>query len=533
MTAPAYAGTGTVLRLELRRDRRRLLIWVVALGLLTVYSSVALTAVYPTAADRQARAAAVDTPAGIMFSGPAFGVDEYTPGAMIANELGLSVMVALGVMSILMVVRHTRAEEESGATELLLSGAVGRRTPLTTALALMTAANVAIAVVVAAGLLATGLGATGSLALAAGFALTGMVFGAVAAVSAQLFQTGRAASGAALGVLLAAVIVRGIGDILQTGGSPLSWLSPIAWAQQTRAFVDLRWWPLLLSVGLVAVLLVVAARLTARRDVGAGVFAPRRGPAVAAASLAGPGGLLRRLQRGTVVGWAVGLLVLGLSFGSLTEQVTDMLSGNPQLAEVFAATGADPADSFSAIAALYYGLLAGGFAVASVLRLRGEETGGRSELLLSTALDRRRYAGAALAVAAGAAALLLLVAGLGSGLAAAGVTGDAGEVGRQLAAALVHLPAVLVLAGLATALVGLAPRWAPLAWAALVWGLLAGMFGQLLSLPEWALRLSPFGWVPQVPAEELDAVPLLGLLVVAGALAAAGIAGFRRRDVPA
>ncbi|MGY1601744.1 ABC transporter permease [Geodermatophilus sp. SYSU D00815] len=533
MTAPAYAGTGALLRVGLRRDRRRLLIWVVALGLLTVYAAVALTSVYPTAADRQARAAAVDTPAGILFTGPAFGVDDYTTGAMVANELGLSVMVAVAVMSILLVVRHTRAEEESGGTELLLSGAVGRRTPLTTALALMAAANVAIAVVVAAGLLGAGLGTAGSLALAAGFALTGMVFGAVAAVTAQLFQTGRAASGAALGVLLAAVLVRGIGDVLQTGGSPLSWFSPIAWAQQTRAFVDLRWWPLLLSVALIAVLLAVAARLTARRDVGAGVFAPRRGPAEAAASLSGPVGLAARLQRGAVAGWAAGLLVLALSFGSLTDQVTDMIAGNPQLAEVFAAGGADPADSFSAVAALYHGLLAGGFAVGSVLRLRGEETGGRAELLLSTALDRRRYAGATLGVAGGAAALLLLVAGAAGGLAAAGVIGDAGQFGRQLGAALVQLPAVLVLAGLTAALVGWAPRWAPLAWAVLVWALLAGMFGELLSLPGWAVRLSPFGWVPQVPAEALEAGPLLGLLAVALALGAAALVGFRRRDVPA
>ena len=91
----------------------------------------------------------------------------------------------------------------------------------------------------------------------------------------------RAASGWALAALAAAALVRGVGDLLETHGSTLSWFSPIAWAQQTRPFVDLRWWPLLLSVATIAVLVVLAYRLVAVRDVGPGWsrHAPvRRGP---------------------------------------------------------------------------------------------------------------------------------------------------------------------------------------------------------------------------------------------------------------
>jgi ABC-2 type transport system permease protein len=113
------------------------------------------------------------------------------------------------------------------------------------------------------------------------------------------------------------------------------------------------------------------------------------------------------------------------------------------------------------------------------------------------------------------------------------VLDDAGRIGPQLGAALVQLPAVLVVIGLATALVGAAPRLASLAWLVVVWALLAGIFGPLLNLPEWAVKLSPFGWVPRVPAEDLDVVPLVGLVVVAVVLITVGLIGFRRRDVPA
>jgi ABC-2 type transport system permease protein len=209
-----------------------------------------------------------------------------------------------------------------------------------------------------------------------------------------------------------------------------------------------------------------------------------------------------------------------------------MVADNPQLARVVGATG-NLNDGFAAAAGMYFGLGAAAFAVASVLRLRGEETAGRAELMLATALDRRRLLGAGVTVAAVGAALLLLVGGLADGLAAAAALGDAGRIGPQLAAALVQWPAVLVAVGIAAALIGAAPRFAGLAWVVVVWAVIVGFFGPLLNLPDWAMKLSPLGWVPKVPAEDVDVVPLIGLLVVAVALLTLALVAFRRRDVPA
>lgn len=531
--AVPFTGAGTLLRFAARRDRRRLLIWVASLAAVTVYATTALAAVYPTAADRQARAAVMETPAGILLSGPGFGTSNYTAGAMIANELGLSVMVALAILSIQVVVRHTRAEEEDGGAELLLSGAVGERAPLTTALVLAALANLAVAVVLTAGLAASGLALVDSGALALGWALTGLVFAGVAAVTAQVFESARGATGAALAVLGLAAVVRGVGDVLRTHGSLLSWLSPIAWAQQTRAFVDLRWTPLLLSVLAIGVLVAIAYRISRHRDMGAGLLVARRGPATAAPLLAGPAVLFARLQRGSLIGWTAALFLLGATFGSLTDSVISMVEQNPLLAKVFAATGTSVPDSFTAATSVEFALGAAAFAVASVLHLRTEEAAGRTELLLATPLERRRVLGGGVAVAGSGALVLLLAAGIGDGVAAAAVSGDTGLIPRDIAASLVHFPAVLVVAGIAALLVGVAPRLAALAWLVVVWAFLAGMFGTLLNLPGWALKVSPLGWTPKVPAEDVDVASLVGLLVVAAALLAAAMVTFRRRDVPA
>jgi ABC-2 type transport system permease protein len=528
------SGAGVLLRAGIRIERVRLLVWVLAVGLLTVYAATALTAIYPTVADRQARAAVIGTPAGILLSGPGYGTEAYSLGAMIANELSLSVMVAVAIMSIQLVVRRTRAEEEDGRAELLRAGIVGRLAPLAAGLGVAALADAAVVVVVTAGLVGSGRAAADALVLAVGIGLTGLVFAGVAAMTAQLTEHARAATGTALAVLAVAAVVRGAGDLLRPHGSVLSWFSPLAWPQQTRAFVDLRWTPLLLSAALVVVLAAATYRLAATRDLGAGLLVARPGPAHASRALGGPGALAARLQRGSLVAWAVAMLLLGVVFGSFADDAASLLAGNRQLSEALAARGGgSPADSFLAAISLFLALGVAAFAVGSVLRVRGEEAAGRTELVLATALDRRRYLSASLLVTAGASAVLLLLTGLGTGVSAAVGERDPGMVTASLGAELVHLPAVLVTAAVAAALLGLAPRVAGLAWALVAWAVVVGLFGPLLRLPEWAVRLSPFAWDPSVPAEAARAAPLTGLSVLTVALAAVAVLGFRGRDVPA
>ena len=62
-----------------------------------------------------------------------------------------------------------------------------------------------------------------------------------------------------MALLALAALIRGVGDVIDHSGSALSWFSPIAWAQQMRAFVDLRWWPLALLLVVTVLLIALAA----------------------------------------------------------------------------------------------------------------------------------------------------------------------------------------------------------------------------------------------------------------------------------
>lgn len=530
---PGRAATGwlTLLRFVLRRDRVRIPVWTASVALLFGYAAVALDTLYPTAADRQARAALVSSPAGIMLSGPQYGIEDYTLGAMIANEMALTVMVAVAIMSIFLVVRHTRAEEETGRAELVRAGVVGRHAPATAAFVAAVVANAAIALATGVVLVATGLDAVDSLALGAAVGVTGLVFAAVAVVTSQVTEHARGASGLALAVLGVAFLLRAVGDVQEEHGSWVSWLSPIGWAQQIRAFVDLRWWPLGLSVALVVLLLALGAALAARRDLGAGLVPPRAGRPDAARWLASPLALAWRQQRASVLAWAIGIGVTALACGTFVDSVGDMVAANPEVAQMIG-DASDLVAGFVAVMALFLGLGAGGFAVASAQRARGEETAGRLEPVLATGVGRVRWLAGQLVVTLVGTCVLLAVSAVGLWLGALSVGEDAFGLGDHLAASFAYLPAVAVVAGVAVAAFGSRPGLAALAWALLAYSFVVTMFGALLDLPSWASGLSPFWHVPQLPGADAEPWPFVWLTLLAVVLVALGLAGFRRRDVP-
>ena len=530
-----FTGTGALVRLDLRLDRVRILLWTVTVGLGVYASVVSLDEAYPTDAALQSRGALLANPETIMMTGPAFAADHYTFGAMVANELALYVFLAVGIMSILLTVRHTRAEEESGRLELLRSMPVGRFAPPTAAVVTVALANVLVGTATTLALVApTGgreLLVEDSIAFGAATALTGLVFAGLATVAAQLAEHARSATGMAMAALASAYLVRGIGDVMDPTGSWLSWASPFAWAQQSRLFVDLRWWPLAVSLAGAAVLFALAVSLAHRRDLGAGLRPARRGPATAAGALRSPAGLAERLQRGSLIAWAVSVFFFAVAMGALADSLEDLLEDNPALADWISLTGTDLTGEFAAVILSFVMIGPVILAVSGVLSLRNEESAGRAETMLAAGHSRAGYLAGWLATVGVQSVLLTVLGGTGVGLGVTAGTGEGAWIGEMTVAALAYLPAILVTGGLAAALYGVAPRFTSFAWLLVMWLSVALFLGELLGVPDWAMGLSPFTHTPGLPAQEADPAPLLVMSLIAALLVVTGVLGFRRRDI--
>jgi ABC-2 type transport system permease protein len=538
---PASRSSGTLTgarelaQLAIRRDRIMLPIWIYALTAIGASGGYALKLVYKTAASRASLIGSIRHDAALSFLyGQLHG---SSLGAIAAwRYLGYAGLAA-GLMSIFLVVRHTRGDEETGRLELVGSTVVGRHTPLAVALTIAGVANLVVLVLTTAVLAFSGLPLAGSLAFGLGEVSCGLVFAGIAAIAAQVSGTARGARGIAIAVIVVVWFLRGVGD---SGGShhlsSLTWLSPIGWAELLQPFGGDRWWVLTLPVAATVAGIAIAFVLASYRDQGAGLLPQRPGPPTAGALLAGPLGLSWRLLRGSVAGWAAGFLAGGLAIGVVGNGISQLIGSRSgtiaktltRIAHQNALTNAYLAACLSLV-----GMIAAAFAVAAVLRLRSEETDGHVEPILAGPVGRVRWGGSHLVVAAAGTVALVVLGGLGMGLGYGLASSTAGtQVPRLLGASLVQIPAALLVGAVAVAFVGLAPRWSVAgSWSVAGVAIAIAIFGPGFDLARAVLDISPFPHVPPLPGGALSAAPLIWLSACVVVLTAAGLAGLRCRDL--
>ncbi|MET0522694.1 MAG: ABC transporter permease, partial [Jiangellaceae bacterium] len=279
-------------------------------------------------------------------------------------------------------------------------------------------------------------------------------------------------------------------------------------------------------------LVTVAVVLLAHRDFGAGLVRSRPGRARASVLLRDAYALAWRLQRGALVGWAAGLALLGVAYGSIADSIEQYVRDNPEIAEFLTGGADDILDAYLAVTAGMAALLAAAYGVTSVLRARAEETSGRAEVVLATPTSRWTWLAAQLSVALAGTALTLVAFGVGEGLAYGISVSDLGQVPRLAGVALAYLPAVWLVVGVTVLAFGWLPRPAAIiAWVVVAYCAIITLFADSFDLPDWSRQASPMEHTPRVPLDSATATPFVLLAVLAATLIGAGYAGLRRRDV--
>ena len=521
-------GAWGMTRFSLRRDRVLVPVWLFLLVVVVYASAAATGSLYPTLADRVAAGELINaSPAAVALYGPILDVTSLGELAMTKTTV-LYAMFVMG-LGVVLVRRHTRTEEETGRQELLAATAVGRHAPLVSGVLEATLVMTVLAVLAFAANVGGGLPAGGSLLFALSWWGCGMVGVGLAAIAVQLSASARTcglAATAAIGVLY---LLRAAGDV---GPQWLSWLSPLGWNTQLRAWSDPRPWVLLLYPALAAVLLTTAAVLRGHRDLGGGLLAERPGPATGSPRLRDVLALTLKVHAHALVAWTIGAAVLGAVFGSLVPNlgsIFDSASGR-QMLERLGGTGPVEDAMLAGITSVVAMVLTG-FALAVVAHGGVDENDGRTEQVLATATPRGMAFASMLAVALVGTTWLLLVTGLATGLGYGAQAGLAGPLGRSLGAALAPLPAAWLVGALAMLCLSLGSRWAPVGWALLVGFVTVGLVGELLSLPGWVVGLSPYQHIAPVPSEPVDWAAELTLTGLAVLVCVAAWFAYRRRDI--
>lgn len=528
--ASALAGTLLLIRLILRRDRWPLLAWTLGLAGMAGFSAAATVGLYPDPASRALAASAVnDSSAMRAMFGPVY--DPNSVGELSMFKMTVFGGIAVGILMSLLVIRHTRAEEDTGRVELLSAGVIGRAAPLTAALSVAVGASALIGIATALGLIAASLPVAGSVAFGAAWATTGVAFAASAGVAAQLTSSARIAREMALAAVAIAYALRAIGDATNPGNSVWTWLSPLGWSKEVRAFSGDRWLVLMLPIMAAVVLIPLAFWLRSRRDLGAGIWA-WQGARSVGPSVRGMPGLVVRLQGGSWLVWVAFAAAFGAIMGSVSATIEDWLT-SPQMRELVTTMGAqqEVTDAMLAAYLTFLGMAAAAYGINAALRVRHEESDGRAEALLATRIGRERWLAGFIGPVLAGVAVLMLLGALAMGVTAAIALEDPSRIGAVLVGGLAQIPGAWVMTMLVVAVFGWWPRATVAVWAAFVVSVAITEFGVLWSLPGWLLNLSVFHVAPMLPVAGTDAGVVVVLLVIAMALGIVGATGWRRRDV--
>ena len=527
-----FNETGQLTRLILRRDRIRIASWLFGFSVMTLATAAAFTDLYQNAAERQALAETMKNPAMTAMVGPGFGLADYTNGAMMAHQMLLMTAVVVGLMSILLVTRNTRADEEEGRVEMIRSLPVGRLSGLQSALLVMGAVNVLLALIIGFGLYALGIEGMdleGSLLYGAVLGATGLIFASITAFFAQLAQSSRGTLGLAVTILLLAYLIRGIGDI---GNEALAWASPLGWVIRSEVYVNNYWWPIGLTVGAALVIAVLALYLNSIRDLGSGFLPSRMGRHHASPLLLSPLGLAFRLQRIGIISWAVGMFVLGAAYGSVLGDLEAFFADVDLMQELLVVqAGLTLVEQFLPVLMSVLAIIAAIPSLMALLKLKNEEKTGRVELILGRAVSRNRLMGSYLLLAFLVSIVMVSMAGLGMGLVGNALMEETLPLSTFYNSAAVYLPAIWVMIGFVALLLGWLKSLTGVVWLYLAFSFIVVYMGSLFQFPEWVEKLTPFGYIPAVPIEEFNFLTAAMLTMIAFIGVAVGLNGYNRRDI--
>ena len=565
-----FDNTLKLTKFMLKRERTTSTAWILTMVILNFLILLLMgVTLMPEASDMAEFMLMMENPVMLAMVGPLYSGDATTMGALYTLMMFVFMGIAVGIMNIFLVVRHTRADEELGRYEVLRSLPCGRLASVNAAMITAVVVNAVMAVLFAlsmwlgAHIIGDPMGFEAALLWGVGLAAVGLAFGGVAAFFSQLSSSSR-------GALSYSFLTMGLFYLLRAGADMdpdalgfLAFLSPLGLMSRTWVYINNIWWPVLVILGYAGGFTALAYWLCGVRDIDQGIIPARPGKAHGGFLLRSALGLNGRLLRTSIIGWVVILFVTGLSYSAVLQDIDNFVAGNDmyrqlmlgptglldyiqvegmtteqiaaQINAVLNTAGLSIVQLFANMIGFVMAMIATVPVILFVLKAKSEEKNGRAELIFATPTSRVKYLVGLVAIAFVSAALIQAAQAMGLYLPASAALDNPADLPLRfvLESALVYVPAMLVMGGIATLLVGLLPRCTGLIWAYYAFAFFVMLFGRMMTQTAWLANFTPFGWVPQLPMDEINWPVMVVLKLIGLGLAALGIYFYSKRDINA
>lgn len=518
-----------------KRDWLRLSIWSLVLISLFVGVAAKFTGLYGSKDAVDQIIKTLKTPAMVSLFGK-MPAGPYTTADVFASEMTVFMAIVAAIMNFYFIIHNTRGEEESGILEMIQAHSVGRLSNLSAALLEIFILNFGIGLIYSVGLQfanLTGTDTNGNFLLGLGLGTVGFMFATMAAVIAQLTDNSRSATIFSYLIFGIMYIARMITDVTHP---KYTWFIPMGWVEKFSTYKQNNWLPIYLMLGLSLILIFLAFYLNSRRDIGSGMIATRPGKAKASFLLRGPISLFWRLNHISIIVWFFGIMILGATYGSVFNTIGDILKTNPMFKQLLNTSAINAANiliikQFIAILLIVFAALALIPGISLINYLKTGENKGYLEIIHATPTSRLKLFCSVMILA-----LLTSVAVLFAGIYGLYLGGNA-VMDHHLNWSIFlrgfygYLSPLLIFLGISACLVGWLPKLTALNYGYLVIGFFVQYFGKLLKLSDWTKKLTPFGFIKQVPVKNFDVSTFWFQIGIAVLLIIIGYIGYRKRDL--
>ena len=518
----------------LKRDWKKIIIWILGIGLF----SAGFIPAFKELAKGDGLAGMYETmlnPAMISMVGPTpiDSAADYTLGAMYAHEMLLFCGLVSMIVSLLHVVGHTRKEEDLGLTELVRSFQIGRQANSLATMAETVLINVLLAVVISIVMMsfnADTITVEGSFLFGASVGAAGIIGAVLGLLFAQLMPNASGATGISLGLVGLLYMGRAGTD---ASNADLSMINPMGWTYLTYPFTENNWMPLIFALIFSVIVIMIAFVLEGNRDMGAGYLPEKEGRAYAKRSLLSVQGLFVRLNRGAIIGWSIGFLVMGAAYGSIYGDMQTFLQSNEIMQQMFTQAEVSLEESFTSTIIMVMVVLVSILPIVIINKLFAEENRSHLSQIFSTKVSRTAlyWTTVGLAIFAGVLGTLLSVAGLG-GTALSFMESDTPMGMKDFFVSGFNLwPSVLFFTGLSALIIGWVPAAGKLVYIYLAYSFILNYFGGIVDFPDWFLKTAIQSWMPEMPVESFDLTVFITITAISVALMVLGYIGYKRRDM--
>lgn len=311
-------------QLQIKAIWLKVVIWVAALSGVTLLVAFMMEELYSDPLERMSMRIALESPAMTAIAGP-MPPGDFTEATLFMVSMILFLGLAYGLFNILIANQLIKHEENDGLTELLIASGFTRKSLFLKHVMMGILINIPFFVVTLIGLLIVDVnGATlvGNVIFVSAITLFGLLFYSITMLIGAFVATSDLTFGLSLSMLLGFYLYRAVTDVVDINYSVIS---PYNWLSRLDAYGgnNIEW---LLPFLLIIVFMIIAYFVTLGRDVNDGVIQTKSRQKTR--NIKTYPHLAFIQSRLLIVSWLITLILLGLAYGAVLEDIETILANN-------------------------------------------------------------------------------------------------------------------------------------------------------------------------------------------------------------